>query len=87
MEIEEIKVVDKLGFIYRVNVIHNPDVGLSRAYYNEERIADRNSYAIREPFSDSDHDWEMYHERFSEWRDAAISDLQYSCKNYFDNKK
>lgn len=88
MEIkEEIKINDNLGFIYNITIKHHPVAGVSIAYYNDMRIASREYGRMMPPIGDNDKEWEEWEERFGEWTDAAISDLQIECKKYFDELK
>lgn len=81
---EKIKVEDKHGFIYEVVVKHQPQHGFSAAYYNDTIIGTVEYGRLHQPQSDDDSEWEEYEERFSEWTDGAISDLQHKCKGYFN---
>lgn len=84
---DEIKITDKHGFIYHVTIKHHPSIGVSLAYYDDRIIARREYGRMTPPMSDNDKEWEEWEERFREWADASITDLQIECKQYFDNKK
>jgi len=84
---EKIKVVDDLGFHYEVIVKHDPQFGISIAYYNDDPIARREYGTMREPMGDDDREWEMYEERFDEWASDAITDLEPECKAHFNRQQ
>lgn len=83
---DKIKVYDDKGFHYEVEIKHTPHFGISFAYYQGRIIASREYGRIHEPIGDNDQDWERYEELLSEWKDAAITDLSPSCKEYFNNQ-
>ncbi len=85
MEIkDEIKITDKLGFVYNVIIKHHPSKGMSIAFYDDMRIAHREYGRMMPPFGDDDREWEQWEERFREWADASITDLQYACTEHFN---
>ena len=61
-----LKCTDRLGFHYDVSVEHNPQIGVSIAYFEDREIA-RREYGIccREPQSDNDREWEDYEHRLT----------------------
>ncbi len=85
MEIkDEIKIIGKGGFVYYVTIKHYPLIGLSIAYLKDLRIASREYGRMLPPMSDDDKEWEEWEERFKGLGDAAISDLQLDCQEYFN---
>lgn len=83
---EDIKITDRMGFIYSVRIEHTPHHGFSTAYYEGRIIGQCELGRILEPFSDDDREWEMYEELFGEWRDSINSNLTLECKQYFNNQ-
>lgn len=81
---ETIKVNDRLDFHYEVELHHHPELGYSTAYHRGERIADTEAYKIHEPLTDDDREWEMYQDRFGEWRDQVLSRLKPYCVEHFN---
>jgi hypothetical protein len=81
---DEIKVTDKMGFVYTVTVKHWPVTGISIAYHDDRRIAQREYGRMLPPTSDNDREWEQWQERFREWADASISDLILDCVSHFN---
>lgn len=87
MEIKDtVKIYDKWNFIYNVIIKHYPVTGISIAYYDDQIIASRQYGRMLPPISDNDREWEEWEERFIEWAEAAILDLQYDCTQHFNNK-
>ncbi len=81
MEItDNIKITSNHGFIYGVVVKHHPEQGFSAAYYNDRIIGSREYGKMLLPVSDDDKEWEEWEERFREWADAAIIDLERKCQ-------
>jgi len=84
MRPETITIESDRGFQYSVLIAHHPEHGFSLANYRGSIISDCQLGRIMEPMSDDDREWEMYEERFSEWRDEIVSNLKLSCKNHFN---
>ena len=81
---EVIKVTDKSGFIYGVQVEYSPHLGFATALY-KDRIIDQVGYVrLTEPASDSDKEWEEYEERLERWKCDAKIDLVPKCEEYFN---
>jgi hypothetical protein len=74
----------KKGFIREVNIEHSPHHGFSTAYYKGSIIAQAELGKIREPIGDDDREWEMYEERFDEWRGDMLTILKNNCTIYFN---
>lgn len=83
---ENMKVTDRMGFVHEIQIKHDPDIGLSRAFHDDMMIASREYGSMREPLSDNEREWERYEELFGEWSDAAKVDLSIACKFHFDKK-
>jgi len=81
---DQIKVTDKMGFIYNVSITHLPGIGISIAYHNGTPIARREYGRMLPPMSDDDREWEEWEMRFREWADGPLVDLEHECKLYFD---
>lgn len=84
---EDVKVEDNRGFHYTVTLEHYPHHGYSMAKYEGRFIAQVDLYKIHEPQSDDDREWEYYEERFAEWRDEIIQNMQTKCIDYLSNKQ
>ncbi len=81
---EIIKITDKHGFVYEVELRYQPYYGLVFAYYDENVIADAQGYQLRQPLADDDAQWQRYEESFAEFRDQSKVDIYPMCKQYFD---
>lgn len=86
MKTEELKVYDNKGFYYTVTLEHYPHHGYSMAKYEGRFIEQVDLYRIHEPIGDDDREWEMYEERFSEWRDEIKLNMERKCVEYLSNK-
>ncbi len=87
MEIkDEIQIIDSHGFRHLVVINHHPELGLSIAWHDRKRIASREYGRMMPPTSDTDKEWEEWEERFREFADGIISDLQLSCREYINEK-
>lgn len=85
MQERELKVTDKHGFVYRVDVKHWPETGISIAYYKGERIASSEyGRAGYPPIGDNDAEWEEWDELQAEWIDAATVDILAGCQEHFN---
>lgn len=84
---ENFSVRDSRDFRYEVQLEHSPHFGFSTAYYNGRVIAQCDFQKLHEPYSDDDREWEWYEQKLGEWKDEVKSNLQRSCREYFDNKK
>lgn len=82
---ENLKVADQRGFYWDVHIKHSPQFGFSTAYYRDRIIGQCELGRILQPMSDDDREWEMYEERFSEWRDEIIMNLKLRCETYFNS--
>lgn len=82
--VDNITITDKHGFIKKIVVKHNPTIGISIAYHDDNRIASREYGIMHPPMSDDDREWEQWEERFRERCDGIISDLNLECKMYFN---
>lgn len=83
---ENIKITDNKGFVYQVLLKHSPHFGFSTAYYGGDIIGQVELGKIHEPLGDDDREWEMYEERFAEWTDEIKYNIEFICKDYFNNK-
>jgi hypothetical protein len=83
---EKLKVYDKHGFHYEVILDHKPHFGFSTAFYKGRIIEQVELNKLMEPSSDSDIEWEIYEERFSEWTDDIKVNMIPACTEYFNNK-
>jgi hypothetical protein len=63
---------------------HQPHHGFSNALYRDRIIGQVELNKLREPFSDDDAEWEAYEERFGEWKDEIMVNMERICKSYFD---
>lgn len=82
-----LKIIDKYGFHYNVLVKHNPRIGISIAYFEDEPIAQREyGKCCYYPVSDHDAEWESYEQRLHELADEMETDLNPLCIDYFNNK-
>lgn len=81
-----IKVTDKHGFIYEVEVTHTPHHGFSTARYRGSIIASRSYGRMLPPQTDDDAEWEEWQTHFYEWVDGPDALLGIDCKTYFDNQ-
>lgn len=80
----KLKVYDRLGFHYEVTVKHDPWIGISIAYYDDDIIASREyGRSLCPPQSDDDREWEDYEQRLHELADEIETDLGPMCKEYF----
>ena len=84
MDKEIFKIEDSHGFHYDVTLEHHPQHGFTNALYNDDIIDQCNLNKIYEPWGDDDREWEMYEQRYSEWKDEMKTNLEPSCKEYFD---
>lgn len=83
---EILKVNDSKDFHYEVTVEHQPHFGFSTAYFRDRIIAQCELGRILPPTSDDDREWEMYEERFADWRSEILSNLKVSCTLHFNKK-
>lgn len=81
---EKIKVTDKHGFIYEVNLEYKPHFGFTTATYDGQIIGQVELGRILEPLGDDDLEWERYEERFSEWTDEIKHNMDRICTNHFN---
>ena len=84
---EQITVCDNYDFSYIVHVEHQPHHGFSTAYYNGRIIGQCELGKIHQPFGDDDSEWDVYNERFAEWRDEIINNLKSKCREHFNTIK
>lgn len=82
---ENINITGRHGFVYAVCIEHYAYKGLSFAFFEGSIIADAQLSRITEPHNDDDTEWEMYEDRFAEWRDEIISILKPACEKYFES--
>lgn len=85
-EDEVIMIADSKDFRYEVELKHSPGFGFSTAYYKGSIIGQVQLYRVSKPYSDDDREWEMYEERFLEWRDEILTNMNPICKQHFDNQ-
>ncbi len=87
MKTETLKVHDKHGFHYDVEIAHTPNHGFSTVHYKGSIIADCQLGRILEPMGDNDAEWERYEQLRSEWKDEIMSNLKPKCVEYFNNQQ
>lgn len=83
-----LKITDKHGFTYEVNVEHHPEIGLSVAFYRGDRISRFEYGRYLLPQGDDGGEWEQFEERFRESSGGdALVHFEISCKQYFSRKE
>lgn len=83
---ETIKVYDEKGFVYEVQLKHEPNFGFATAYYKDSPIAQAELGRIRKPFSDNDAEWERYEESLSDWKCEIKTNIIPQCQQYFNDR-
>lgn len=82
---DELKIIDGHGFVYRVDVEHHPELGISFAVYKGSRVARFEYGRWLLPRTDDDREWEEFEERFrGQIGGDALSQFEFSLKEYFD---
>lgn len=76
-----------MNFLYDVDIEHSPHFGFSTAYYRGHILAQCELGRIVEPLGDDDKEWEMYEERYSEWRDEILTNLKRICAEVLTSKE
>jgi hypothetical protein len=81
---EEIKIANKRGFYYEVELHYKPHLGFTIAKYCDSIIGLVELNRLFEPSSDDDLEWECYNELFNEWCDEMKTNLIPICSDYFN---